>query len=58
MQCLLQQDNSKSESLVEIMIKTYMEGFQKGKNQNIVKTVGLLNKVKTEQSKDDAKTQK
>ena len=36
----------------------YMEGFQKGENQNIVKTVGLLNKVKTERSKDDAKTQK
>ena len=36
----------------------YMEGLKRMTNQNIIKTVGLLNKVKTEQSKDDAKTQK
>ena len=51
-------DRSIVNHVSEQSCKEYMEGFQKGENQNIVKTVGLLNKVKTERSKDDAKTQK
>ena len=36
----------------------YMDVSKRGANQNIVKIVGLLNRVNTELSKDDAKSQK